>query len=173
MKKECKHEWHNTGLAFCTIPQSKMQICSLCGEERLHQEELASGTQSNLKCDICQNSMTKTIGDEGVIFRCENSECHQTWIFSKDGDDEIRASCTVMKHLWPSGMKENSKMFREEYLPEWLRGKEFYANALVEAELWSTAKRDEFISDCQAELSKWHDKHPLPEKPWWKFWAAA
>ena len=120
---------------------------------------------TKLNCDICGSPMTMEKNNGQVSFSCENPSCEQSWVFSKD-----YSSCTILKHLWPSRMKEGSKMYREEYLPEWLKAREFYANAMFIAGFWDSVKRDEKIQKCRGNLDKWHEEHPPKRRPWWQFW---
>jgi hypothetical protein len=168
--KVCEHEWQNTGLTFCTIPESPMQVCIKCGEQRLHQEEIEKQELTDLGCDICQKPMYISKSSTNVIFKCSNPECHQTWQFGENS-----SGCTVMKHLWPSKMEEGGKMFREQYLPEWLKEKEFHAEAKFIGSIWDESKKEEYLREVHAELDKWHAEHPIvvQDRHWWQFWKAA
>lgn len=165
---EHEHQWVKTGLVFMTVPEQAERYCTICGERRFEQEKVPErGETTELLCDIDGGSMVKKILTEDKV-HLECITCDQTWIFQRYGD-KIESSCTTLKHLWPSGMKEESKMYREEFLPEWLKEKEFYANSRYAVGFWSVEERDSFIGNCQSELEKWHDEHPLPHY-WWQFW---
>jgi len=175
MSENCEHVWENTRLVFCTIPGTRIQTCTKCGKQRVHQDEIKGQKQStDLECDICGHPMTMQKDEDGivcghlpptVVFSCGSHTCKQNWLFSKD-----HSSCTVLRHLWPSRMEEGSKMYREEFLPDWIKGKEFWANAMFTAGFWDSVKRDEFIQGCRNSLDKWHKDHPLKKRPWWQFW---
>jgi hypothetical protein len=170
---KCEHEYRDIGLVLCTVPETKIQACIHCGKQRAKQDELKEGQTTSLPCDICQSPMSITEQDGKTYFKCTSSSCGQIWIFMKDGEGNISSFCTILKALWPSGMKEDSKMFREEYLPSWLESKEFYAEAVTLAGFWTQEEKHKFLFDVLAEFTKWHKEHPLPAppaKPWWKFW---
>jgi len=103
-----------------------------------------------------------------VTFDCTSNNCKQNWRFMALADGDIDINCVVLKHLWPSGMKENSKMYREQFLPAWLEKQEFRANALHIGGFINDGEKDERLQQAQDALDKWHEEHP--EKPWWKFW---
>lgn len=177
MSEDCNHDFQNTGLVFCTIPESPMQVCTKCGEQRLHQQDLGEEekTEVELKCDICQNSMTMVKQNSSAIFKCADPNCDQTWQFTKDGDREISSSCTILGALWPSGMKEDSKMFREEYIPHLHKGWKFSATAKLLAGFITEEERETKFQEFEEVVQKWFDEHPIKEAPIkttpkWKFW---
>ena len=166
MSENCEHVWEDTGLVLCTMPETKIQACTKCPKQRGVQKEIGGAKQStDLGCDICGHPMTMRKDEEKVYFSCDSPSCNQIWLFSKDD-----SSCTVLKHLWPSRMEEGSKMYREGFLPDWIEGKEFWANAMFTADFWDAKERDEFIQGCRDAFDKWHRDHPLKKRPWWKFW---
>jgi len=129
--------------------------------------------ECDLKCNLCEYPMTIFKRDGDVYFKC--TQCEQSWILYKwyeSGKDDpvIKTSCTILKSLWPSGMKEGSKMFREQYLSEWLKHKEFYAQAVFVAGFWNESQRDNYIKESHDAIDKWHLEHPMTIRPWWKFW---
>lgn len=105
--------------------------------------------------------MDKSADGASIAFKC--SKCQQAW-FVNGGS----VSCIVLKALWPK-MDENSKMFREEYLPEWRRSNEYQAVLLFEAGAIGEGRKEEIFREVAAMWDKWHQEHPLP-RPWWKFW---
>lgn len=160
MSEKCNHEWQNIGLAFCTIPETEMQACIHCGEQRGHQEPLDDKTKVELQCDICQKPMTMAKQNGKAIFECTGKECHQTWLFSKTSDGKIESSSTVLKHLWPSRMKEGDKMFREEFLPERLKEWNFSAMARHLAGFITEEEMLKDFAESEQTISDWFENNP-------------
>ena len=111
-------------------------------------------------CDICNGTMNiQSKSEQQVRFAC--TSCRQTWGIDSNGS----AGCTILKMLWPSSMDENSKMYREQFLPAWLNERRHYAAMMSAAEFWNETKADTFIQECQSVYNKWFTEHPKP-KPW-------
>ncbi len=106
----------------------------------------------SVQCDICAAEMVQT----DQLFVCKN--CGQSW-----GYQEGRGwSCTILKHLWPK-MDENSKMFREEYLP----ASAARLNHLDDLNLAAGVKSAEQVAESKAKtqqaIKDWYSLHPLPQ----------
>ncbi|MDZ4249246.1 MAG: hypothetical protein U0990_04055 [Candidatus Nanopelagicales bacterium] len=69
-------------------------------------------------------------------------------------------------------MDKNSKMFREEYLPDWQLANKYRAMLLAEAGIWNEQQSNAYLTECQATLENWLLDNPLP-RPWWKLWRPA
>ena len=137
--------------------------------------KVAKEEMTNLICNIDNQPMTKKVVGDSVQFNC--SSCGQNWTFAewgveRDGEIhfEIHSSCTILDVLWPSGMKEDSKMYKEEFLPHWLAKNKFRANAHYESGFITAEVRDERIALAEETLAKWHEDHPPKEYPLWMFW---
>ena len=109
----------------------------------------------DLACDIDGGPMLMRKLEEGAVFDCQ--QCDQQWIFTRD-----RTSCTILKTLWPSGMTEDSPMYRDEYLPAVRAEQRFKARARVLAELWSEEEATDYSAKVEAEIAQWYADHPLP-----------
>lgn len=115
-------------------------------------------------CDICGHPMTMA-GELGkhVTFKC--IACDQEWSIYPGG-----YNCTILKALWPSGMREDSKMFREEYLPSWLEKERHRAAMMSIAGFLNEIEKIEFLQKIQETYENWFAAHPLSRRPWWQFW---
>lgn len=167
MNTICDHEWVGVGFVLCTIPESSPQTCRKCGESRLYQESLADGSLSKLQCNICGSLMKMIKREHDTIFKCETIEkgkdC-QIWTFSKDGNP----GCTILAHLWPSGMKEDSDMYRNQYIPERRKELEFYSLAEFIAGYKTQEEYRNEMNKIDEMFKKWYEDHP--EKPKRKSW---
>lgn len=123
-------------------------------------------------CDICGSDMSVK-GDKGVRieFSCTGADCEQSWIVDQDGQ-----RC-VVKHLWPSRMSEDSEMYRNKFLPSWMREKIQWATRMFVAGFWDQSKKESFIRQCRETYDKWFEDHPLAKviekRKWWQFWQKA
>ena len=118
-------------------------------------------------CDICESPMVMK-GEKGVSVYFSCTKCEQSWSVDLNG-----SGCTIMKYLWPSGMKEDSKMYREQFLPEWLKEKQHWAIMMFVAGFWDQPKKEKFMQECQELYDKWFVDHPLARRKWCQFWQAA
>ncbi len=159
---DCQHKWENTGLFLGSIPKTLEQICILCGKRRFNQQEIERGELTDLGCDRCQKPMYMLKSEGDVVFRC--SACEQCWQFTGD-----RVSSTLAT-LWPSGMEETSTMYRERYLPAWLKEREFIINARFIGGILSEAQKNESLRECRAVFDRWYIEHPIQKHLWWKIW---
>jgi hypothetical protein len=62
-------------------------------------------------------------------------------------------------------MREDSKMYREQYLPAWIAKSKHYATMMRVAGFWNEEKFNQFISECQKLYDQWFIDHP-PRKHW-------
>lgn len=117
-------------------------------------------------CDICQAPMTMT-GQPGISVEFKCTKCPQ-WL----GVNERGISCTILHTLWPSAMDENGPMFREQYLPDWLRKREYRAAIMFAAGFWNEAETAAEVAEARKTAADWFLAHPLKlKRPWWRFWA--
>lgn len=165
IKNECVHEFEKTGLSFSAIPPLDHEVCIHCGEEKYQQDELPKGEETKLLCDICDSPMTKTGHEGSVIFKC--TSCEQNWNFSKTPNG-INSGCTILKHFWPSNMDENSKMYREQYIPARQKELKFRHDAIFYAGFTTKEEHKKHMKEIEDLFIEWYEQHP--QKPWWKFW---
>lgn len=112
-------------------------------------------------CDICESDVVvKGKKGEQVSLHC--TSCEQIWVISNN-----EATCIILKCLWPSNMREDSKMYREEYLPSWLKKKQHYAVMMFVSGFWSETEKNDFLRGCDESYEQWFEDHQMP---WWKFW---
>ena len=113
-------------------------------------------------CDICERPM-EMFGEVGkqVTFTCD---CGQVWSIDSTG-----LNCTILKTLWPSSMKRNSKMYRDEFLPAWLKSKTHIAKMMIAGGFWSEEYGNSLIKECREQYDKYFLDNP-EKLSWWKFW---
>lgn len=78
--------------------------------------------------------------------------------------------CVIMRSLWPSAMKENSLMYRNDFMPEWLFKKRFYAKGRFLSGFFTMDKALDFIKQCEETYENWFINHPLQKPKWWEIW---
>ncbi len=117
--------------------------------------------KTEAQCDICESPMIMS-GKKGVRVHFGCTSCEQSW-----GIDSNGAGCTILKTLWPSGMKEDSKMYRESFLSEWLKQKKQRTIMFFVAGFLSEEKKDEELLKAQETHDNWFIDHPL-KKPWYQ-----
>ena len=121
----------------------------------------------DLRCDCCNTPMTMELlgpGDmqaKGARFTCQSPPCGQTWTFSKN-----RASCAILARLYPSEMKEDSRIYRE-FLDYQLSAFTFQHKACLLCGLITpqeykqkVEEAEKFVSEKIQEIER--------KKPWWK-----
>ena len=115
-------------------------------------------------------SMTGDPGDE-VTFTCGNPKCKQIWTVHNVPDGPA-TYCLVLKTLWPQGMKEDSTMFRDQYMPAWLEERRHRAAMFEIGGFWSPEKAEIWLCEVKAAYSRWFRDHPQRRSwwHWWQFW---
>jgi hypothetical protein len=115
-----------------------------------------------LWCDICDAPMIMA-GEKGrqVHSVCTNIQCKQSW----GRVEGLGISCTILKHLWPSNLKEGDPGFREQYLPEWLKKIRHDAQLRFVGGFWDQAARDEQVRKSQEVYDNWFLNHPAVVHP--------
>lgn len=115
-------------------------------------------------CDICQAPMTMT-GTPGVQVSFKCTKCEQC--LGVDG--EWGVSYTILHTLWPAYMDPDGDMFRNQYLPDWLRRRERNAVIMRCAGFWNESEAADHLAVSRKSYDNWFKDHPI-KRPWWTFW---
>jgi hypothetical protein len=100
------------------------------------------------------------IPGQDVTFTCP--ACGQHWHIRGQDDVSYGPSATI----WPSKMKEGSRMYRKEYLPWWLKQRKREATMMYVAGFWSEAEAAECQQRAQEAFDRWYAEHPWPASEW-------
>lgn len=111
-------------------------------------------------------SMTGEPG-ASVSFTCTKPGCQQIWaVNDAPGGPGPACYCLIMKTIWPQGMKEDSAMFRDQYMPAWLEERQHRAAMFEVGGFWTHEQAEAWMCEVVANYEKWFRDH----RRWWQFW---
>lgn len=125
--------------------------------------EIEQEQQTDLGCDLCATPMLMSKDEGRADFTCPS--CGRWRAVFSDGSSQYDSAM-----LWPSQMDENGDMFRNEYLPWWEKDTEWDIQARYTGGLDTLEEMQEHRREYEGAIAEWHANHPLPKKPWWRFW---
>ncbi len=116
-----------------------------------------------LPCNICGKPMEMFKKENITRFKCKTNDC-QTWTISEDGSYD---GCKILANLWPSNMDENSKYYRENYIPERRKEMEFYPLARLIAGYMTQDDYNLKMEEIDKMFDEWYKSHPV-KKSWFE-----
>ena len=121
----------------------------------------------DLRCDCCGTPMAMeplargSMQVKGARFKCQRPSCGQTWTFSENG-----SSCTILAFLYPSEMREDSKIYRK-FLDYRLSEFSFRYKACLLCGLITPQEYKRNMGEVEKAVSE-KIQEIKRKKPWWK-----